>query len=422
MRFSLDVIRAGKGDCLMLHFGTKQQPRIIMIDGGPSGTYARHLRPRLGRLKAASGLDGESPLPVDILMVSHVDDDHIQGVLDLTGELREQKANREPLLVRVQTLWHNTFDDLLKTTPEELDAAAGFGAAALGGTVDVEGEEALDVAKVLASIPQGRVLRDDAGFLARGTQGWKINHHFRGRLILAAKPVRTLRLDGGVTLTIVGPMQRELAELQKEHDRWLRQQRKKRGGAPLAAFIDESITNLSSLVVLAQAGGKRMLLTGDARGDRILEGLQLAGLLKAGESSTMHVEVLKVPHHGSANNVDASFFRRVTADRYVFSGNGEHGNPERETLEMLFEARGRNPFILHFTYPLDDIDAGRKIDWARERAKEKARGKKPRPAWSPQKHALRTFLSGGRLGPDQKIVEMADDAPQVIDLLDPLGA
>ena len=36
MRFSLDVIRARKGDCLMVHYGTKAQPRLMMIDGGPS--------------------------------------------------------------------------------------------------------------------------------------------------------------------------------------------------------------------------------------------------------------------------------------------------------------------------------------------------------------------------------------------------
>ena len=54
----------------------------------------------------------------------------------------------------------------------------------------------------------------------------------------------------------------------------------------------------------------------------------------------MHVDLLKVPHHGSANNLDDDFFERITADHYVFSGNGEHGNPERETLEMLFDARG----------------------------------------------------------------------------------
>lgn len=39
-----------------------------------------------------------------------------------------------------------------------------------------------------------------------------------------------------------------------------------------------SVANLSSVVVLAAVGKKRMLLTGDARGDKILEGLELVGL------------------------------------------------------------------------------------------------------------------------------------------------
>ena len=36
MFFSLDVLRARKGDCLMLHFGSEQDPHLILIDGGPS--------------------------------------------------------------------------------------------------------------------------------------------------------------------------------------------------------------------------------------------------------------------------------------------------------------------------------------------------------------------------------------------------
>jgi len=52
----------------------------------------------------------------------------------------------------------------------------------------------------------------------------------------------------------------------------------------LAAYVDKSVPNLSSLVVLAKAGGKTMLLTGDARGDKILEGLELVGALKKGEA------------------------------------------------------------------------------------------------------------------------------------------
>ena len=40
-----------------------------------------------------------------------------------------------------------------------------------------------------------------------------------------------------------------------------------------------------------------------------------------------------------ANNLETRFFEQVTADHYVFSGNGEHGNPEREAIQMLFDAR-----------------------------------------------------------------------------------
>ena len=154
MRFSLDVIRARKGDCLMVHYGTKAQPRLMMIDGGPSKVYKPHLRPRIAQIRAARGLDDNTSLPVDVLMVSHLDDDHIKGVLDLTKELRTQKADNQPQLIRVRTLWHNCFDDLLDTTPEELSAQASFGAAAVNGEIELDENADADVAKVLASIPQ----------------------------------------------------------------------------------------------------------------------------------------------------------------------------------------------------------------------------------------------------------------------------
>ena len=43
--------------------------------------------------------------------------------------------------------------------------------------------------------------------------------------------------------------------------------------AELAAFSDSSVANLSSIVVLAECGGKTMMLTGDARGDDIISGV-----------------------------------------------------------------------------------------------------------------------------------------------------
>ena len=40
--FSLDVLRARKGDCLMLHFGSTDDPHLMLIDGGPSKVYKPH--------------------------------------------------------------------------------------------------------------------------------------------------------------------------------------------------------------------------------------------------------------------------------------------------------------------------------------------------------------------------------------------
>jgi hypothetical protein len=191
----------------------------------------------------------------------------------------------------------------------------------------------------------------------------------------------------------------------------------------LAAFTDSSVANLSSVVVLAEVGKKRMLLTGDARGDKILQGLELVGLLKNDGKSTMHVDVFKGPHHGSDRNAEPILFRRVTADHYVFSGNGEHGNPERETLKMLFDERGdEDDFTIHLTYPIDEIDVGRKEDWAKEQAKEKARKKKNpkvkvRANWSAKKNSLAAFFDAHKKFAE-KVVIVPPDQPHVINLLE----
>jgi hypothetical protein len=431
MIFSLDVRPARKGDCLLLHYGSAANPGLVMIDGGPKAVYGPHLKPRLMALRQARGLDAQTPLPVDLLMVSHVDDDHIQGILDLTRELRA--ASGVPF-VRVRRLWHNSFDELIGKDPKELtsNVAAHFGAAALTGDLpddasldtDKDEEEVVSTIKVLASIAQGHRLRLDAEAL-----NIPRNPQFDGKLILAA--AAHVPVTSGLTLTVAGPMQPELLALQQQHDAWLKELKAK-GLTPeqaLAAYVDESVPNLSSIVVLAKAGDKTILLTGDARGDKILEGLELARLLKPGQ--TLRVDVLKVPHHGSSNNLETGFFQRITADHYVFSGNGENGNPERESMQMLFDARGTEPFAIHLTYPVDQIDVARKQDWDMQQAKERAKNKtrkaqgKPqlpeRADWSPEHQSLAAFFAGHPLASGQTLHIVPATGPHVIDLLDPLG-
>jgi beta-lactamase superfamily II metal-dependent hydrolase len=429
MLFSLEVLPARQGDCLMLHYGSADEPHLMLIDGGPSNVYKPHLKPRLLKIHEGRGLEKEDPLPVDLVIISHLDADHIKGILELTKEQRSDPAVR----LDVDSLWHNSFDDLLKTRPTELKVQAGFGVAAFDSkgdsgsalasigqnalaSDDLEDKDDMQSAKVLASIPQGRQLRDDAKVL-----GWKPNRSFKGKLILATHLTKAVELKGGLKVTVVGPMQPEILALQEAHDEWLRDQENKKKTSPeaaLAAFVDESVPNLSSIVVMVETDGKRMLLTGDARGDKILEGLELVRLLEKG--GNMHVDLLKVPHHGSDNNMAPVFFRRVMADHYVFSGNGEYGNPERETLKMLLDARGNADYEIHFTYPVDDIDAERKRDWEKEQAREKKKKKADvRADWSPKKNGLASLLSDNKkMAKKMRIVE--EGKPHLIDLLDPV--
>src|SRR5688500_37401 len=111
MIFTLEALQARHGDSLILHYGPASKPKFVLIDGGPDTVYEQSLRPRLEELRE-TWHPGER-LPIQMLMVSHIDDDHIVGVLALTSELVDKKENKKPLPYDIQTLWFNSFNDVL---------------------------------------------------------------------------------------------------------------------------------------------------------------------------------------------------------------------------------------------------------------------------------------------------------------------
>ncbi|TCA75003.1 hypothetical protein E0H62_14905 [Rhizobium leguminosarum bv. viciae] len=427
MIFSLEVRQARKGDCLLLHFGTEADRHLILIDGGPKGVYQPSLKPRLQKLAKDQG----GRLPVDILMVSHVDDDHIQGILDLTREELELKDANAPRLLNVLSFWHNAFDEMVDapTAPLKKRLSGHLGEAAFEAGVvsedkladiirssNLADEEVVEAGvAVLASIPQGSRLRGEAETLE-----WIRNVETDGEVLQASKKPIDI---GELKLQIAGPRASELSAFRKKYQQWLKETRETPKGAAveLAAYVDESVTNLSSIVVLVESEKKRILLTGDARGDMILKGLEETGVIKP--KGTLAVDILKVPHHGSSNNLDADFFERIIADHYVFSGNGEHGNPERETMVMLVTARAGKPITIHLTYDVSSIDVERKKEWAKQRKKEIDRkaenptAPEPRADWSDKVNGLASYLDSLPSGTvDLRVVGSKHN--HIIDLLD----
>jgi hypothetical protein len=343
MPLQLEALPALYGDSLLLHYGTKADPGLIIVDGGPKTVYANSLRPRLEEIKKSRSPN--DPLPVRLVMVSHIDEDHIKGILDLAAELDEAVGEK---LVAVQELWHNAFTDILGDDDDNYLKTAGGGAkiSSVDGTVSPELREKHPAAAMIASVGQGRKLRE----LVTNKLGWTLNDD--RPLMMSGTGDDTIDAGGKLKLTILGPSRDRLLKLQKEWMKDVKKQEEK--AAKVVAYLDNSAPNLASLIVLASDGKRKILLTGDGRGDYILEGIENAKLMK---NDKFPVDVLKVPHHGSIRDLDTDFFERIPAKDYVISANGKFLNPDIATLEMLISTRGNEAYNVHLTYPVDAFDA-----------------------------------------------------------------
>lgn len=325
--FQLEAVKAMHGDCLLLHWGTAAKPGVALIDGGPSGIYRDHLRPRLLDLIAQRG----APLKLDLMMLSHIDDDHINGLLDLAKAVEDKD-----IAVSIGRLWHNSLEGLLDTS-----LAGGGGQVTASAAADMASHAKNPwMAQVLASVPQGQEL---FGYARRLGLSDTMNAPFQPLVRRGQGLPPSVSLKG-LKLTVLSPTNTELEELRKK---W----KALRKESATAAYSDPSPYNLSSIVVLAEYGKKRMLLTGDARGDHVLDGLAALGLLDA--NGGIDVDLLKLPHHGSHNNVEIDFFKRVRAKTYVVSGDFvKFKNPAQDTMAWLAEARRGATYKVVCTYDL----------------------------------------------------------------------
>jgi beta-lactamase superfamily II metal-dependent hydrolase len=310
----LHVVQAEFGDSLILEYGTPGTPRFILIDGGPAGTYENHLRAVLAEIPPRART-------LDMAVLSHVDTDHITGLLDYFSELQSRPTDL-PLPAR---LWHNAFADAVDTDNEIAPRLRSLMTAARSATMPA-------TAFAVNGIGEGRALRARA--VAAGIE---VNPDIPGGLISVDGMRDPIEL-GNLTLRVAGPTKANLAALKQEWIAWLEKHEDEiqSDRVMVLANSDRSVPNLSSIMLLAVAEGKTILLTGDGRSDHLLDGLKSGGLLD--QNGKLHVDVFKLPHHGSDRNVTKKLFQTITADIYVASANGRDGNPDLATLIWIAEA------------------------------------------------------------------------------------
>ena len=312
----VEILPAAHGDAILVEFGSKASPRRILVDGGPHPTYEA-LRDRLLAIPPKKRR-------LELLIVSHVDTDHIDGIIRLLQD--------EKLGVEIRDLWFNGHRHLV---PEDR----------LGG---VQGEF-LEVLIEDLRIP------------------WNLAFGGDSVVVPPSGELPVTLLPGGARITLLSPTPVQLERLEREWDRAIqdagfepgdrdsaREQlaRRKEYAPPsdiLGSQTDSSVANGSSIAVLFEFKGRRLLLGADAFAEVLEE--SLTRLAEERQVETIQVDAFKLAHHGSFSNISPSLLQLAPAIHYLISTNGDkfkHPDPPAIKL-VLKERKGTHPSLV-FNY------------------------------------------------------------------------
>lgn len=322
---SIQSLPARQGDALWIEWG--DPVRRMIIDMGTE-SIGRNIRSRIQDLP-------EDQRVIELLVITHVDQDHIGGILTCLAE-----ADPIPGL-HIKDVWFNGWDHLH------------------GRSVVSHGLDSMGPA-------QGERL---SHWLREQT--W--NKAFRGAPILRPDDALgpQVSLDGELTLQVVGPTRFRLTDFipvweEEVHDALRKgsldhvspglEVMGKKGRPPqladeadleeLALFnsgVDGSEANGSSIALILEHDGKRVLLTGDAYGPDLVDALKTID-----PAGPVPFDLVKLPHHGSEKNVTVDLVEKIRTPRWLISTDGtrfKHPDPVA-IARLIHLSRDDNPELL----------------------------------------------------------------------------
>ncbi|MFH2057694.1 MAG: hypothetical protein ABIJ59_02195 [Pseudomonadota bacterium] len=333
------MLPARQGDAIWIKWGKNSLKYQMMVDMGTTqvGTNIQE------QLKHA----GKEASEFELLVISHVDGDHIGGVLSCL-------ADEDPHVnIDFKDIWFNGWvhlDGGRVQGPHALTAGSSGAANDLESFGPVQGE-----------------------LFSRwlGNRNWNKAFNTGPVCRVPGSDLPRITLSDGLQLTILGPSP---ARLSKFKPKWKKEVQKaiKKGtldqvSPGLEAFgstdppiletqedleilaqtlnvNDSSEANGSSIILLLEYENHRILLAGDAFADDIIEGLSLLD-----NGNKVRLDVFKIPHHGSKKNLTQEMVEQVSCKNWIFSTDGtQFRHPDSEAIARVVAYSSKSPVNLIF--------------------------------------------------------------------------
>lgn len=312
---SIQSLPVGKGDCFILTFKNTGYSQLLVIDSGFPGTY--------GIFKKSLFSQIEKDHNELRMLLTHIDRDHIGGYKALFKDSGFSE--------KVTAFYYNTIESLQKLAPnltsdmvKDADHIILGAKTSYGDAVTLENLLKAQLTPVLTGFESGckvafgshvyaTVLSPSPSSLAK-YQTWVCN-------------------QGGSTTATAATVLDYAKPLEDLMD---------------GPFIpDKSITNVSSISILLEAYGRRLLFLGDAQPEDIVDSLLAQGY---SEHHPLEVDVVKISHHGSKHNTSPDLLRIIHGKYFLISGNGTPGHPDKEALSRIIKIQDAP--ILYFNYDI----------------------------------------------------------------------
>jgi ribonuclease BN (tRNA processing enzyme) len=341
----LSMVDVQQGDGLILE---TPKGNVVFIDGGDNKLFARHAAARF------PGTTAGKPLPVEAMIVTHGDADHFAGL----SELIASETNSEPrkrVFVAPRRILHN---GLVKAPSKTAAGKSTLDTELLGKTVENGGKlYCTELFENLLTVDDDRM---NAPF-----RTWKatLKEWNKRTKAKTGKPIAFHRVDqtrtgvfdfladDGISVEVLGPISEQVKS--KPSLEFLRAPPKSAnlelGTAPgkKGGYSASHTINGHSIAFRLRYGDVRFVMTGDLNQE------SMERLRTALPDASLRAEILKTPHHGSAD-FDSAFLREVGPVVSIISSGDESAakeyiHPRATLMAALGRASRSSPALIFCT-------------------------------------------------------------------------
>lgn len=273
----IEILQAGTGDSIWISHNKKN----VVIDGGKS-TSAINARYHL--------------LPpdenIDLLVVTHIDSDHIAGVITLVEQMKKQNETH-----RLSQVW---FNFPKKEKSDEYSVPEGN-----------------TLSSILCKIDGLLWCNNTSEYIGQTVSIGDIKLHVLAPdydvadeyIPHAPKVYGVENADWGVEL-------KKLIENVDDDD------------------LDEGGPNSQSIVILVECEEKKILMPGDCTPKELNDALHSYNKTTG---CPLELDLMKLPHHGSLRNITKNIFTEIACKNFVISTkvNKKYCFPHKETIAKL---------------------------------------------------------------------------------------